>query len=157
LNTRYGAGAEKIGKIVGGSSKDGKRLISNFLSATPALQQLREKVARMATKGSLPGLDGRRLYIRQEHKALNTLLQGAGAIVMKKALCIFYTTLKERGIPFKFVLNVHDEIQTECPSDVAEEVGRIGRHSIQLAGLHFGLRCPLDGEYKVGRTWSETH
>lgn len=153
----YGAGAEKIGKVVGGSSADGKRLIESFLSATPALKDLKEKVARMAKKGSLPGLDGRRLYIRQEHKALNTLLQGAGAIVMKKALCIFYDTLKERGIPAKFVLNVHDEWQLECPAEVGEEVGRIGRHSIQLAGLHFGLRCPLDGEYKVGKSWEQTH
>ena len=157
MNTRYGAGAEKIGKIVGGRSKDGKVLIDNFLSATPALLSLRAKVARMAAKGSLPGLDGRRLFVRQEHKALNTLLQGAGAIVMKKALCVFYDTLHSRGIPFKFVLNVHDEIQVETPAEFGEEVGRIGRHSIQLAGLHFGLRCPLDGEYKVGRSWDQTH
>ena len=153
----YGAGAEKIGKIVGGSSKDGKVLIDNFLSSTPTLLALRAKVARMATKGSLPGLDGRRLYIRQEHKALNTLLQGAGAIVMKKALIIFKLLLDSRHIPHKFVLNVHDEWQVETPVKYGEEVGQLGVMAIRQAGVALALRCPLDAEYKVGRNWSETH
>ena len=153
----YGAGAEKIGKIVNGSSKDGERLIANFLDATPALAQLRAKVARMAAKGSLPGLDGRRLYVRQPHKALNTLLQGAGAIVMKKALVIFKTLLLSRHIPHKFVLNVHDEWQVETPEQYGKEVGELGVFSIKQAGVALGLRCPLNGEYKVGRNWCETH
>ena len=153
----YGAGAEKIGKIVGGSSKDGKVLIDNFLSSTPALLALRAKVARMATKGSLPGLDGRRLYIRQEHKALNTLLQGAGAIVMKKALVIFKELLTVNQIPHKMLLNVHDEWQLEVPKQFGEIVGELGVSAIQAAGVALGLRCPLDGEYKVGKNWAETH
>lgn len=153
----YGAGAEKIGKIVGGSSKDGKVLIDNFLSSTPTLLALRAKVARMATKGSLPGLDGRRLYIRQEHKALNTLLQGAGAIVMKKALVIFKELLTVNQIPHKMLLNVHDEWQLEVPKQFGEIVGELGVSAIQAAGVALGLRCPLDGEYKVGKNWAETH
>lgn len=153
----YGAGAEKIGKIVGGSSKDGKVLIDNFLSSTPALLALRAKVARMAAKGSLPGLDGRRLYIRQEHKALNTLLQGAGAIVMKKALVIFKELLTVNQIPHKMLLNVHDEWQLEVPKQFGEIVGELGVSAIRAAGVALGLRCPLDGEYKVGKNWAETH
>ena len=153
----YGAGAEKIGKIVGGSSKDGKVLIDNFLSSTPTLLALRAKVARMAAKGSLPGLDGRRLYIRQEHKALNTLLQGAGAIVMKKALVIFKELLTVNQIPHKMLLNVHDEWQLEVPKQFGEIVGELGVSAIRAAGVALGLRCPLDGEYKVGKNWAETH
>ena len=153
----YGAGSAKIGKIVGGSSEDGERLIANFLAATPALASLKAKVARMAAKGSLPGLDGRRLYIRKVHSALNTLLQGAGAIVMKKALVIFKELLTVNQIPHKMLLNVHDEWQLEVPKQFGEIVGELGVSAIQAAGVALGLRCPLDGEYKVGKNWAETH
>jgi DNA polymerase I len=108
----YGAGAAKIGKIVGGSSKEGQKLINNFLRNTPKLERLRERVSEAFTKrGVLLGLDGRKLLVRSEHSALNTLLQGAGAIAMKQALLILYKDLTNRKIPFKLVANVHDEWQ----------------------------------------------
>lgn len=153
----YGAGDEKIGAIAGGGAKAGKKLKADFLAKTPALDALKKKIARMAEKGSLPGLDGRRLFVRSQHKALNTLLQGAGAVVMKEALVIFEGNLKALDIPHKFILNVHDEFQLEVPTEYAEKVGQVGRASIQAAGVTLKLRCPLDGEYKVGRNWRETH
>ena len=153
----YGAGDEKIGSIVGGGAKTGKKLKADFLAKTPALDALKKKIARMAEKGSLPGLDGRRLFVRSPHKALNTLLQGAGAVVMKEALVIFEGNLKALDIPHKFILNVHDEFQLEVPTEYAEQVGQIGRASIQAAGVTLKLRCPLDGEYKIGKNWYETH
>ena len=153
----YGAGDEKIGSIVGGGAKTGKKLKADFLAKTPALEALKKKIARMAEKGSLPGLDGRRLFVRSSHKALNTLLQGAGAVVMKEALVIFEGNLKALDIPHKFILNVHDEFQLEVPTEYAEKVGQIGRASIQAAGVTLKLRCPLDGEAKIGKNWYETH
>jgi DNA polymerase I-like protein with 3'-5' exonuclease and polymerase domains len=154
----YGAGAAKIGTIVGGSAKEGQRLIDSFLRNTPKLQELRQKVSRIfSTKGKLPGLDGRQLLCRSEHSAVNTLLQGAGAIVMKQALVILDKELKKEKIPYKFCVNVHDEFQIETPEKHALDVGRIGKWSIQEAGIVLGLRCPLDGEYKIGNTWKDTH
>ena len=131
----YGAGAAKIGKIVGGSSKEGQKLINNFLRNTPKLERLRERVSEAFTKrGVLLGLDGRKLLVRSEHSALNTLLQGAGAIVMKKALILLYKDLTNRKIPFKLVANVHDEIQCETPEQYAELIGQLGVQAIQNAG-----------------------
>lgn len=153
----YGAGDAKIGSIVGGSAKDGERLKAKFLKQTPALARLLDRVKRQAAKGWVPGLDGRRIWVRSEHAALNSLLQGAGAIVMKKALCIFYDKIKANKWPVKLVANVHDEFQFECPPDIAELAGKAARMSIIEAGEHYKLRCPLDGEYKIGRTWKETH
>lgn len=153
----YGAGPEKIGSIVGGGAKEGRNLINKFLKDTPALQKLRDKVSRHAGTGAVPGLDGRQIWVRSEHSAVNSLLQGAGAVVMKKALVLLYTDLKRRKIPFKFVANVHDEFQIECPKDFAEIVGTAAVEAIREAGVHFKLRCPLDGEYKVGVNWKETH
>jgi DNA polymerase I-like protein with 3'-5' exonuclease and polymerase domains len=154
----YGAGSAKIGSIVGGSTKEGQKLIDSFLRNTPKLRALREKVARIySQKGWLPGLDGRKLLVRAEHSALNTLLQGAGAIVMKQAVVLLHKKLRKSKIAFKIVANVHDEWQIEVESNRAEEVGIMGTEAIKEAGIVLNMRCPLDGEFKVGNSWKETH
>ena len=153
----YGAGPAKIGSIVGGGAKEGYRLIQSFLDNTPALKKLREKVESLAESGKLPGLDGRQLCIRSAHAALNTLLQGAGAIVMKQALIILHRKITANKLDAHFVANVHDEWQIEVREDHAEKVGKLAVQAIKEAGEHFKLRCPLDGEYKIGDTWAQTH
>ena len=151
----YGAGDAKIGAIVGGNSGTGRRLKERFLQNTPALEELRGRIDRQAQSGVLDGLDGRKLRVRSQHAALNTLLQGAGACVMKQALV--HLADKLRNIPHKFVANVHDEWQIETPAHYADTVGRIGVRSIRIAGETLCLQCPLDGEYRVGNNWAETH
>ena len=153
----YGAGDAKIGSIVGGSARDGAALKDKFLKQTPALGRLLATVAKHAEKGSVPGLDGRRIWVRSEHAALNSLLQGAGAIVMKKALVIFNDKIKLNKWPVKLVANVHDEFQFEVPAQLAEVTGEAAKQSIIEAGVFYKLRCPLDGEYKYGANWRETH
>jgi DNA polymerase I-like protein with 3'-5' exonuclease and polymerase domains len=165
----YGAGDAKIGKVVGAGEKEGKDLKSRFLQNTPSLKILREKVSGIAKNtGTLPGLDGRRLQVRSDHAALNTLLQSAGAIVMKQAVVLLDESLSKFGIDYKFVANVHDEWQIEVEESYADMVGKIGVQSIENAGkllgdldkitkLPLGMRCPLGGEYKVGNSWKETH
>ena len=153
----YGAGPAKIGSIVGGDSSAGTKLINKFLSATPSLQTLRNTVAKYANKGFVPGLDGRKIWVRSEHSALNTLLQGAGAIVMKKALVLLDFKLRKHKVWACFCANVHDEWQIETRPETAELVGSLAVQSIKEAGEHFKLRCPLSGEYHIGKTWKDTH
>ena len=153
----YGAGSTKIGSIVGGNAQKGQQLIDKFLQNTPALKKLKEKVADAAEKGWLRGLDGRKLWVRSAHAALNTLLQGAGAIVMKQALILLHDELLRGKIPANFCANVHDEWQIETKPEYADVVGRLAVDSIKKAGEVLGLRCPLDGEYKIGTTWKMTH
>ena len=153
----YGAGDAKIGSIVGGTARDGRRLKAKFLKNTPALGALRERVGVASGRGFVFGLDRRKVSIRSEHAALNSLLQSAGAIIMKKALCILdeYATLHK--IDYKIIGNIHDEIQTEVATKDAERFGRLATASIEAAGLHYKLNCPLAGEYQIGDNWSETH
>ena len=153
----YGAGDAKIGTIVGGSAKDGANLKRRFLSNTPSLESLRDRVARASGRGYLTGLDGRRLRVRSEHAALNTLLQAAGAIVMKQALVILDNYARQWKLDYKFIGNIHDEVQSEVAADQAEKYGWLAVECLKAAGMEFNLRCPLDGEYKVGTTWAETH
>jgi DNA polymerase I len=165
----YGAGDAKIGQIVGAGAQEGKALKSRFLQNTPSLEKLREDVSEIAAKsGTLPGLDGRRIQVRSDHAALNSLLQSAGAIVMKQALVLLDAKLDKLGIDYKFVANVHDEWQIEVEEGFADLVGKLGVRSIEEAGSYLGflddvtnkplgMRCPLSGEYKVGNSWKETH
>ena len=153
----YGAGDAKIGSVVGGDSKVGADLKQRFLRNTPALEALRERVGKAAKRGHLIGLDGRKLWIRSEHAALNTLLQAAGAIVMKKGLIILDDYAKQWKLNYKFVGNIHDEVQTEVDEKQAETFGWLAVECLKAAGLQFNLRCPLDGAYQVGATWADTH
>jgi len=154
----YGAGDARLGNVMNASVKAGKKARELFFENKPAFKKLNDKVKSTAkVRGYLKGLDKRVLWIRNEHASLNTLLQSAGAIVMKKALVLLDEYLIERNLEYKFVANIHDEWQMEVPKDIADEVGRLGVEAIVEAGNFFNLRCPLDGEYKYGRDWSETH
>jgi DNA polymerase I len=154
----YGAGSPKIGSIVGGGAKEGQKLITSFLRNTPKLKALREKVSRIySQQGWLPGLDGRKLLVRSEHSSLNTLLQGAGAIVMKQALVLLKRDLTRQNTWHEFKVNVHDEWQIECREADADKVGQLGVNAIEEAGKVLKMRCPLGGEYRTGLTWKDTH
>jgi len=153
----YGAGNKKIGTIIGGTERDGERVKEKFLRATPSLRRLREKVERVAQRRWVRGLDQRKIIIRHPHAALNTLLQGAGACVMKKALTILQEYVKIKQIKAFPVVNVHDEFQYEVQEDRADEFGRLAVQSIIDAGQQLNVRCQLNGEYKIGNNWSETH
>jgi DNA polymerase-1 len=153
----YGAGDAKIGSITGGTAKDGKRLKEKFLANTPALGRLRERVGVASGRGYVLGLDRRRVAIRSSHAALNSLLQSAGAIIMKKALCLLDEYATIWGLDYHIIGNIHDEIQTEVREKDAERFGRLATSCVEAAGLFYKLNCPLAGDYKVGNSWADTH
>ena len=153
----YGAGSKKIGSIIGGSERDGERIKEKFLRATPSLRSLREKVERIASRRWVRGLDQRKIVIRYPHAALNTLLQGAGATVMKYALTLLEEYVSINKIKAYPVVNVHDEFQYEVEESKTEQFGKLAVQSIIEAGKQLNVRCPLNAKYKVGNNWSETH
>ncbi len=151
----YGAGIEKIATILGCSSAEAKATKERFLTEIPAFGELIDQVAKASTKGFLYGLDRRRIPVRSAHSALNALLQSAGAVVMKKGLQLLAPKVYEyQG---EFVGNIHDEWQIDVPESNAGNVGELAVQAIRDAGEAFDFLCPLDGEYKIGRNWAETH
>ena len=153
----YGAGPAKIGKIVGGGPGKGQKLISKFLSNMPALRTLRSNVQEAAQNGSIKGLDGRRLMIRSEHAALNTLLQGAGAIVCKQWLVEIDKRVRKSGLDAKLVASVHDEYQFEVAKPDINRFTKITKEAMYQTQREFSFRCDLDSDHKVGNNWAETH
>jgi DNA polymerase I-like protein with 3'-5' exonuclease and polymerase domains len=160
----YGAGDGKLGTIIGGTSADGKKLRAQFLSANPALASLIDEVKVAARRGYLVGLDGRRIYLRRDklgrlqiHKALNTLLQTAGAIVMKYSMVALSFRVRQLGLDATKVIDMHDEAQAEvAPQDVSA-YRREAEASIPWAGEFLNLNIPLAADSKVGLNWAETH
>ncbi|NBO99845.1 MAG: DNA polymerase [Proteobacteria bacterium] len=158
----YGAGDEKIGNIIGKGQEEGRRIKREFLNKTPALRYLKDTIDfTLKNRGYLVGLDGRVLNIRSQHSALNTLLQSAGALIMKQATTFLLGKLQKLGFQFgvdyALVAHIHDEMQIECREDIAEQVGQTAVASIEDAGKSFEFKCPLTGEYRIGQNWAETH
>jgi DNA polymerase I-like protein with 3'-5' exonuclease and polymerase domains len=157
----YGAGNAKIGEIVNGTAKDGKRLKDSFLKELPALAKLSMAVKQAAQRGYLVGLSGRKYAIKSEHSALNVLLQGAGALVMKYYNVLTNSLFQDKGwkygIDYQQVGNIHDEIQWEVSADIADEFARIAEQGFALTEKTLDFRVKLEGEAKVGITWNDTH
>ena len=153
----YGAGAAKIGKIVGGNKEHGQGLIDKFLSNMPALKRVRNGVQRAAERGMIRGVDGRHLYIRSPHSALNTLIQGAGASICKDWLINMIQRISKKGIDARLVASIHDEYQFEVAKKDMNQFGMITRDAIKDTELKLKFNCPLDSTWSHGNTWAETH
>ena len=158
----YGAGDQLIGEIVGGGAREGQELKRRFYSNIPALAKLLADVQQKVQRSNkLTGLDGRILPVRSPHKALNMLLQSAGAVCMKVALIqLFHRMNKlkwQHGREYSFVANVHDEFQAEVQPDKVGAFSDLAVESIRMAGRELKLNVMLDGEAKVGETWAQTH
>tara|TARA_R110002051_G_scaffold238028_1_gene298852 strand:+ start:301 stop:2013 length:1713 start_codon:yes stop_codon:yes gene_type:complete len=152
----YGAGSEKIGQIVGGNARDGQQLKDKFLRRLPALKKVIQNVQFQSAKhGSVVLLDGRRVPVRSDHAALNTLLQGNGAVVSKLWLVLAHKYLSPKGV--KFMGWIHDEIQVSCDPSIADEVGKRLVLAAKDAGDRLKVRMPIDAEYVIGESWADTH
>ena len=153
----YGAGPTKIGKVVGKGPAAGQNLIEKFLERTPALGRLRDNVARWSKSGTIPALDGRLLHIRSEHAALNTLLQGAGAIICKQWLVHIMERVIKADLDVRLVASIHDEYQFEVAIPHVNRFCNLTKEAMAQTQKTLKVKCELDCDYKVGKTWADTH
>jgi DNA polymerase I len=153
----YGAGASKVATIIGGTTKEGQQAIDRFLSNTPSLQRLKTKVERIAEKGFVPGLDGRKIWIRSQHAALNSLLQSAGAVISKQWLIQIQKNMASARIPFKQLAWIHDEVEVEVAEGFAEETKSILVRSANEVQDILKFRVRIDAEAKAGLSWYDVH
>jgi DNA polymerase I-like protein with 3'-5' exonuclease and polymerase domains len=159
----YGAGDAKIGSIVGAGAKRGKELKESFLEKLPALGKLKKAVDKAADRGYLIGLDGRRVPVRHKHAALNTLLQGAGAVIAKRWLLEVCMEAEARGYKYGWDGDwtlmgfIHDELAIGAREGLEDEIGKMAVECAKRTGEYFKFKCAVDAEYKTGSNWSETH
>jgi DNA polymerase I-like protein with 3'-5' exonuclease and polymerase domains len=163
----YGSGDLNLGSVLGVRGSDqkvagaGRAARVKLMKAFPALKKLVDACKARALDGKLKGIDGRFVPVRSAHSSLNTLLQSAGAIIMKKGLVILDALLQAEGfVPgqhYEFVGNIHDEWQISTNPDIADRVGFLATEAIRLAGEALNFRCPLKGNFDKGKNWGETH
>ena len=153
----YGASSTKIGKILNISSKEGERIVQTYLKSMPSFRTLKDKVTRASIKGKIRGIDYRLLHIRSSHSALNTLIQGAGAVVCKVWLINMIKRINRIGIDAKLVASIHDEYQFEVLDKDINKFGQLTKDAIKDTEKELKMKCPLDNEWKAGKTWAQTH
>jgi DNA polymerase-1 len=134
---------------------------SGLMRHVAGLDELTKLLQKKFRQRWLRGIDGRVIPVETQHGALNDLLQSDAGIAMKHAKIVVVELLAEQGLElgrdYAFMLNVHDEWQFEAPPENAEIVGQTAVRAITTTGERLGVRIRLDGEYKIGNTWAETH
>ena len=158
----YGCGDKKLGEILDVSNDEAKRVRERFTKNLPALKILIDAVKqKFRSYGYLKGLDGRKLICRAEYSALNTLVQSAGALLVKQGTIILNEDLQKAGFKwgedYAMVLHIHDEMQFLVKNEKVKQFKEITKSIFKKTQDFFDFRTPLDGEIKVGQNWSETH
>ena len=164
----YGAKERKITMVLGVSWDEAGKAIKKYKRGIVGLEELinnlevehRSYMRTHSTRcGRIKLIDGRLVGSRKLSSVLNTLCQGCGAVIMKRAQIILDDILtKEFGIErWAWCATVHDEFQIECEPAIAEEVSLAGQRAIKEAGEFYATNIPLAAEGSVGENWGETH
>lgn len=164
--TIYGAGDKKLGEIGNEGLgfpddkllKIGRARRNALVSAIVGLGPLTDRTKALTKeRGYLYALDKQKLISPSEHAALNTLLQSAGAILVKRAILIAHDNLNRLKLPIWQTGWVHDEIALLVPQELAEGYREPLLAAFVSAGEYYNFRCPIEGEVKIGKNWAETH
>ncbi len=127
---------------------------------------LEETVAQARRTGVVETLFGRRRLMEDLHSAnrataqaaeraaINMPIQGTAADLIKMAMLRIDTTLRERGLRSRMLLQVHDELLLEAPAEELEETSVLVRTA--MAGVAT-LRVPLRVDLGVGKSWADAH
>jgi DNA polymerase I-like protein with 3'-5' exonuclease and polymerase domains len=158
----YGGGDAKLGIIVGGGAKEGKAIRKKFYTNFPSIEKFTNDVKSAAeSRGNIKLLHGARIPVRKAFAALNTLLQGAGAVVLKEWTNETRRAAERNGwkynVDWWYAANVHDEQQCVVKEEIAEEFAIMIVKAAESAGNNLGMRCKVDAESKIGNNWAETH
>lgn len=140
----------------------GAKGIKSIKEAIPGLGDLINSIKESAEeRGFVIALDGRKLHVRKAHAALNTLLQGGGAIACKLWLLILQRKLREAGyaltVNYNQVLWIHDEAQIEHQPGLGAVIARLSNEAALEAGRTIKLRGQFRTESKAGPNWACTH
>jgi len=153
----YGAQNKRLDLTFNRGKGFGKKAREILLKTTPGLERAVSEAQEEQQTGWIRTIDGGLVRCMSPHAALNSKLQSAGGITMKVASIILDDWCTEKGIDQMKVGDIHDEGQHDVALGDAEEFGKLAVAAIVAAGEELGFSVPLDGDYKVGLSWAETH
>ena len=159
----YGAGDIKIGKSFDSSLSDkkakakGAEIRDAYVEAIDGLDDLLKAVKAAGNRGSIKAIDGRKILVDSQHKALNYLLQGSSAVLAKRWMIINQQTINKTNLCCSQLAFVHDELQFECHPEHINDLSTSLVYSAIAAGEYYKLRIRIDAESKTGNNWAEVH
>jgi DNA polymerase-1 len=143
--------------------KEGEEFVSRYLERFPAVRAFREQVIEQAQEeGFVTTLMGRRRAIPElrsgnpntrrlgERLAVNTVIQGTAADIIKVAMVSCHRALREAGGQTRLVLQIHDELLFEGPPEEMEAAAELVEREMCAA---YPLDPPLEVDLGVGRDW----
>lgn len=154
----FGAKDPKLGVTVGGGDPSwGRHVRDKLYELSPGLEDAVRQAQSEFDKrdGFLSCIDGGFVRCPKRSAVLNYKIQPLEAVLMKQA-DIFIDERASHLDQMK-IGDIHDEGQHESAVDCAEELGHIQVQAIRDAGEELGFRVPMDGNYKIGLSWAETH
>jgi DNA polymerase-1 len=163
----YGISAFGLSQRLKTSRQEAKDLIDGYFANFPAVQAYINKTLQDARENSYTTtLFGRRRYITDinsqngrlrsfaERNAVNAPIQGTAADIIKVAMVNVSRCLKEEKLKAKMVLQIHDELLLEVPSEEIERVEEILKREMEKV---IKLNVPLTVECNYGKNWLDAH
>ena len=161
----YGISPYGLAKGLGISNAEAERFISHYFAQYPGIKTWMEMTIENARRdGYVTTLLQRRRYVPElassdgnvrkgaERAAMNTPVQGTAADVIKKAMVQLDAALRSTNA--RLVLQVHDELLVESPTDKAEEVAQLVQTIMENA---LPMDVALSVDVHIGMNWSEIH
>jgi DNA polymerase-1 len=159
----YGLSAHGLSEQLAIPHEEAAEYIENYLNRFPAVQKFIERTIGKATEGGfvetlfgrrrpIPELRSRNWQTRSlgERLAVNTIIQGTAADIIKVAMIRCHRQLSEEGLDTRLVLTIHDELVFEGPQAEAGRASEIVRTEMESA---FDLDPPLKVDVGEGANW----
>jgi len=163
----YGMSAFRLARDLGVSRTEAQRYMDDYFARMPEVQgwieQTREDARRdglvttlFGRRRLLPGLNSKRWNERAaaEREAVNTVVQGTAADIMKLAMLNVHRRLRDEGLGARMLLQVHDELLLEVPHAEIDQARALVVQEMRGAA---DLTVPLEVNAAVGQTWREAH
>ena len=161
----YGISSFGLSEDLGVNFKEAKTFIDNYLNTYPGIKDYMNKVKEEAhASGTVKNLFGRVRVIDEinssnfmirsqgERMALNTPIQGTAADILKLAMINIFEEFNKRGLKAKIIIQVHDELLIDCPTEEIDEVCVIIKDKMENA---YKLSVPLKVDIEIGINWYE--
>ncbi len=161
----YGQQAYGLSQSLHISMAEARDMIDRYYEAYPGVRTFLDNVvARAKQTGYAETMYGRRRHIPElkaknpqlrgfgERTAMNHPMQGTAADIIKIAMARVSRRLEEEGFAAHMILQVHDELDFECPVDEVERLTAMVRDVMEHV---VDLRVPLIAEASTGVTWAD--
>lgn len=167
----YGMGARKLGQDLGIPLSEARMFIERYFARFAHIKEFFDSVEQEARKnGYVTTLSGRRRPLPDmlsqsgqaralaERQAVNTLIQGSAADLIKLAMLSVYNDGELRRMKARMLLQIHDELIVEAPEENAEAAAsRLASLMTDTSAWGLELHVPLVADAGVGRNWGEAH